>query len=134
MTAAIEQPKKTRSLLAPGSVAFVSAGRFVCLIQINPLVTDIAIFELREAHMISNWKVYAFSLATLFAVAYVSCAVFDLLFPPYGMLKALGPISPWPIFGSPIGLVTGFVSFTIIGFVLGAIYGLAWAFWDKRLS
>ena len=84
--------------------------------------------------MISSWKVYAFSLATLFAVAYVSCAVFDVLFPPYGMLKALGPISPWPIFGSPIGFVTGFVSFTIIGFVLGAIYGLAWAFWEKRLG
>jgi hypothetical protein len=89
---------------------------------------------MEETHMISSWKVYAFSLATLFAVAYVSCAVFDVLFPPYGMLKALGPISPWPIFGSPIGLVTGFVSFTIIGLILGAIYGLAWAFWDKRLS
>ena len=41
-------------------------------IKSNRLVTDIVIFELKEPDMISSWKVYAFSLATLFAVAYVS--------------------------------------------------------------
>ena len=90
--------------------------------------------EFGEIHMISSWKVFAFSLATLFAVAYVSCAIFDALFPPYGMLRALGPFSPWPIFGGPVGFGTGFVSFTIVGFVLGTIYGFAWAFWAKRLG
>lgn len=69
--------------------------------------------------MASSWKIQAFSLATVFAVAYISCAIFDIVFPPYGMLKALGPISPWPIFGTPLGLLTGFVSFILIGFVLG---------------
>jgi hypothetical protein len=34
-------------------------------IKSNRLVTDIVIFELREPDMISSWKVYAFSLATL---------------------------------------------------------------------
>ena len=82
----------------------------------------------------SDWKVCAFSLATVFALAYIACAVFDLLFPPYGMLKALGPISPWPLYGSPVGLVAGLMSFTVIGFILGAIYGAAWNFWDSRLS
>jgi hypothetical protein len=52
----------------------------------------------------------------------------------YGMLRALGPISPWPVAGGPVGFLTGFVSFTVIGFVLGAIYGLAWEFWEKRLG
>ena len=82
----------------------------------------------------TEWKVYAFSLATVFAIAYVSCAVFDAIFPPYGMLKALGPISPWPIYGSAAGIVSGLISFTAIGFVLGAIYGAAWGFWHKRVS
>ena len=83
--------------------------------------------------MINFWKLHAFSLATTLGVAYVLCAIFDTLFPPYGLLTALASASPWPIYGSPIGLLTGFVTFTTGGFVLGALYGIAWAFWSKRL-
>jgi hypothetical protein len=80
------------------------------------------------------WKVYAFSLATTLAIAYTGCAIFDALFPPYGMLVAFGPHSPWPLYGTPIGLLAGFVTFAVAGFVLGAIYGIAWEFWQERLA
>ena len=83
--------------------------------------------------MAEVWKVHAFSLATILGVAYILCAIFDVLFPPFGLLVALAPHSPWPIFGGPLALLTGFVSFTVAGFVLGALYGFAWEFWSKRL-
>ena len=84
--------------------------------------------------MTDTWKVNAFALATTTGVAYVLCALFDLLFPPFGMLAALAPSSPWPITGSPIGFLIGFLTFTVAGFVLGALYGIAWEFWDRRLQ
>ena len=83
--------------------------------------------------MTSLWKVHAFSLATTTGVAYILCAIFDVLFPPFGMIAALAQHSPWPIFGSPVGFLMGFVSFTIAGFVLGALYGFSWEFWSKKL-
>ena len=76
--------------------------------------------------MTDTWKVNAFAVATTTGVAYVLCAIFDLLFPPFGMLAALGPSSPWPITGSPIGFLIGFLTFTAAGFMLGALYGIAW--------
>ena len=82
--------------------------------------------------MISFCKLHAFSLATTLGVAYILCAIFDMLFPPYGFLAALAPASPWPIYGSPIGFLTGFVMFTVMGFALGALYGIAWGFWSKK--
>jgi hypothetical protein len=84
--------------------------------------------------MIAFWKVHAFSLATTLGVAYILCAIFDAVFPPFGMLAALAPHSPWPIFGSPLGFLTGFVTFTVGGFVLGALYGCAWEFWSKKTT
>ena len=83
--------------------------------------------------MTNLWKVYAASLATTVGMAYIACAVFDILFPPYGMLVAFAPISPLPIAGSPVGYLTGFAMFTVAGFALGALYGIAWNFWSKRL-
>lgn len=83
--------------------------------------------------MTGFWKVHAFSLATTLGVAYILCAIFDALFPPFGLLAALAPASPWPISGSPIAFLAGFVLFTATGFVLGALYGIAWGFWSKRL-
>lgn len=84
--------------------------------------------------MISFCKLHAFSLATTLGMAYILCAIFDMLFPPYGFLAALAPASPWPIYGSPIGFLTGFVMFTVMGFALGALYGIAWGFWSKKLG
>jgi hypothetical protein len=83
--------------------------------------------------MTDFWKVHAFSLATTLGVTYVACAVFDALFPPFGLLAGLASTSPWPISGSPLAFLTGFVLFTAAGFVLGALYGIAWGFWSKRL-
>ena len=83
--------------------------------------------------MTGLWKVHAFSLATTLSVAYILCAIFDVLFPTFGLLAALAPASPWPISGSPLAFLTGFVLFTLIGFVLGALHGIAWQFWSKRL-
>jgi len=79
-------------------------------------------------------KMHAFALATTTGLAYIACAIFDGLFPPFGMLRALAPHSPMPIYGSPLGYLTGFVMFIVVGFVLGAIYGLAWDFWSKKLN
>ena len=79
------------------------------------------------------WKVHAFSLATTLSVAYISCAIFDVLFPPFGLLAALAPASPLPISGSPLAFLTGFALFTVAGLVLGALYGIASEFWSKRL-
>ena len=84
--------------------------------------------------MTGPWKVHAFSLATTMGAAYILCAIFDVLFPPFGMIAALGQHSPWSIFGTPLGFLTGFVTFTIAGFVLGALYGMAGEFWSKRLA
>ena len=83
--------------------------------------------------MTDFWKVHAFALATTLGVAYVLCAIFDALFPPFGMLAALASASPWPISGSPLAYLTGFVLFTVAGIVLGALYGIAWGFWSKKL-
>jgi hypothetical protein len=84
--------------------------------------------------MTTGWKVYGWALATTLAIAYIACAIFDAVFPPYGMLVAFGPHSPWPIYGSAVGVVSGLVTFLVAGFVLGAVYGLAWEFWSKRLG
>jgi hypothetical protein len=83
--------------------------------------------------MSSFGKLHAFSLATTLGVAYILCTIFDLLFPPFGLLAALAPASPWPIFGSPLGFVLGFTTSIVGGSVLGALYGIAWEFWSKRL-
>jgi len=83
--------------------------------------------------MSNYWKVSALSLATTLAVAYVSCAIFDALFPPFGLIAALAPASPWPISGSLLGFLTGFALFTGAGLMLGALYGIASEFWSKRL-
>ncbi len=79
-------------------------------------------------------KVHALALATTAAIAFVLCAVYDALFPPYGLLMALKPISPLPLSGSPVGFVTGLVFFTIAGLLLGGLYGTASEFWKKRLQ
>ncbi len=84
--------------------------------------------------MAGFWKVHAFSLATTLGVAYILCAIFDALFPPFGLLVVLAPVSPWPISGSPIAFLAGFVLSTTTGFVLGALYGIAWGFWSKKLQ
>lgn len=84
--------------------------------------------------MSHNWKVTALSLATTFAVAYALCAIFDAVFPPFGLLTALAPASPWPIGGSPAGFAAGFVTAAAAGFVLGALYGVASAFWSRRIQ
>ncbi len=84
--------------------------------------------------MTDLWKVRAFSLATTLGVAYIFCAIFDILFPPFGLLAAFAPASPWPISASPLGFLTGFAMFTVAGFVLGALYGIASGFWSKRLQ
>lgn len=83
--------------------------------------------------MTDFWKVNAFSLATTLGVTYIFCALFDVLFPPFGLLAALAPATPWPISGNPLAYLTGFLVFTVAGFVLGALYGVAWGFWSKRL-
>jgi hypothetical protein len=83
--------------------------------------------------MTDAWKVHAFSLATTLGVAYILCAIFDVLFPPFGLLAAHAPASPWPISGSPLGFLTGFALFTVAGLVLGALYGIASEFWSRTL-
>ena len=72
-------------------------------------------------------------MAVTVGVAYTLCAIFDVLFPPFGLLAALAPASPLPISGSPLAYLTGFALFTVAGFVLGALHGIAWEFWSKRL-
>ncbi len=84
--------------------------------------------------MTDSWKVHALSLGTTLGVAFISCAIFDLLFPPFGLLAALAPASPWPISGSPLAFLTGFALFTGVGFVVGALYGITSEFWSKQLQ
>ena len=81
-----------------------------------------------------DWKLNAFSLATTLGLAYVGCAIYDVVFPPFGLLIALAPHSPWPIFGTPLGYLTGFVTFTLAGLLLGGLYGISWGFWNKQLT
>jgi Cu2+-exporting ATPase len=79
------------------------------------------------------WKVHALSLTVTLSVAYSLCAIFDVLFPRFGLLAALAPASPLPLSGSPLAYLTGFALFTVAGFVFGALHGIAWEFWSKRL-
>ena len=79
------------------------------------------------------WKVHALSLAVTLSVAYALCVVVDLLFPRFGLLAALAPASPLPISGGPLAYLTGFALFTVAGLVFGAVHGVAWDFWNKRL-
>ena len=83
--------------------------------------------------MTNFWKMHAFSLASTLAVAYILCAIFDALFPPFGLIPWLSQASPLPLFGSLLAFLTGFVLFTAAGFVFGALYGFAWGFWSKKL-
>jgi len=83
--------------------------------------------------MTNSWKVPAFALASTLAAAYIFCAVFDALFPPFGLIVSLAPASPWPISGSPTGFLTGFAMFTGAGLVLGALYGVASELWRKKI-
>ena len=83
--------------------------------------------------MTDSWKVHAFSLATTLGVVYILCAIFDALFPPFGLLAALASASPWPISGNPSAFLAGFALFTAAGFVLGALHGIALGFWSKKL-
>ena len=78
------------------------------------------------------WKVNALSLATTLGAAYISCAIFDLLFPPFGLLAVLAPASPLPISGSPLGFLLGFAMFIAAGLVLGALHGYATQFWRNK--
>ena len=80
-----------------------------------------------------SWKVHALSLTVTLSAAYTLCAIFDILFPRFGLLAALAPTSPLPISGSPLAYLTGFALFTVAGFVFGALHGIAWQFWSKRL-
>ena len=83
--------------------------------------------------MNNPWKVPALTLATTLAVTYIFCASFDALFPPFGLIVALAPASPWPISGSALGFLTGIAMFTVAGFALGAMYGITAEFWRKKL-
>ena len=80
-----------------------------------------------------SWKVHALSLTVTMSVAYALCAIFDVMFPSFGPLAALAPAIPLPISGSPLAYLTGFALFTVVGFVFGAVHGIAWDFWNKRL-
>ena len=80
-----------------------------------------------------SWKIHALSMTVTLSVAYALCAIFDVLFPRLGLLAAHAPASPLPISGSPLAYLTGFALFTVAGFVLGALHGMAWEFWSKRL-
>ena len=80
-----------------------------------------------------SWKVHALSLTVTLSAAYTLCAIFDVLFPRFGLLAALAPASPLPISGAPLAYLTGFALFTVAGFVFGALHGIAWEFWSKRL-
>jgi copper chaperone CopZ len=80
-----------------------------------------------------SWKVHALSLTVTLSAAYTLCAIFDVLFPRFGLLAELAAASPLPISGSPLAYLTGFALFTVAGFVFGALHGIAWEFWSKRL-
>ena len=80
-----------------------------------------------------SWKVNALSMTVTMSVAYILCAIFDVLFPPFGLLAALAPAGPLPISGSPLAYLTGFALFTVAGFVFGALHGIAWKFWSKKM-
>ena len=80
-----------------------------------------------------SWKVHGLSLMVTVSVAYALCATVDVLVSRFGLLAALAPAGPLPISGSPLAYLTGFALFAVAGFVFGAVHGVAWDFWSKRL-
>lgn len=83
--------------------------------------------------MAESWKVQALSLATTLGIAYIFCTIFDVLFPPYGLLALIAPASPLPLSGSPLAFLTGLAVFIVAGLVLGALNGITSVFWSDRL-
>jgi hypothetical protein len=79
-------------------------------------------------------KLHGLSLGTTMGAVYIACAIFDALFPPYGFLVKLESATPWPIYGSLSGFLTGLIMFAVSGFLIGALYAVNWGFWTKRLS
>ena len=47
----------------------------------------------------ASWKIHALSLTVTLGAAYTLCAIFDALFPRFGLLSALAAASPLPISG-----------------------------------
>lgn len=82
--------------------------------------------------MSAIWKLHALTLSTTLGLVYILCAIFDALFPPFGLLARLAPASPWPISGSGLAYLSGFATFASAGFVFGAVYGITWEFWSKK--
>ena len=80
-----------------------------------------------------SWKVHALSLTVTVSVAYAFCAIVDVMFPRFGLLAVLAPASPLPISGSPLAYLTGLALFIAAGLMFGAVHGIAWDFWTKRL-
>ena len=80
-----------------------------------------------------SWKVHALSLTVTVTVAFALCVIVDVLSPRFGLLAALAPASPLPLSGSPLAYLTGFALFTAAGLMFGAVHGIAWDFWNKRL-
>ena len=59
--------------------------------------------------MTDFWKVHSFSLASAAGVFYILCAIFDALFPPFGLIATVSAHSPSPLFGSPLGFLSEYV-------------------------
>ena len=82
--------------------------------------------------MTGTWKVNLFSLATTAGVFYILCAIFDAPFPPFGLIAAVSTHSPWPLL-EPAQLPERICDVRRRGLAPGALYGIAWDFWNKRL-
>lgn len=78
------------------------------------------------------WVAYGSALATTTAIAFVLCSIFDLVFKPYGLIRFIESATPWPISGDLLGFITGLFMFGFAGFVLGAIYGISFNYWQQK--
>jgi hypothetical protein len=53
-----------------------------------------AVTALTEGVMADSWKIHSLSLATTVGAFYIFCAIFDVLFPPFGLIAAVSAHSP----------------------------------------
>jgi hypothetical protein len=76
-------------------------------------------------------KTVGLSLGTLFAVSYVFCVLFDLVFPSWAMYQAWQSLLPG--FGwSAVGFLIGLVETVLYGFYIAVIYVPVYNYLQRR--
>ncbi len=63
------------------------------------------------------------ALSLFFALTYIVCVVFDLIFPDYAMYEVWSGLLPGFVWLSPVGFIIGLVESSLYGWYAALIFG-----------